>query len=131
MTISTRPMKAADRSAWEDLFAGYAAFYKVDQTAKMRETVYGWLMDADHGSKCIVAQDDKGPSLASPTIARLSVSCARLTNCFLDDLFVSPQARGTGAAQSVDQAVEVVAQQNGCGYVVWIRGNDNIVGAGC
>ncbi|WP_448326432.1 N-acetyltransferase family protein [Sulfitobacter sp. M13] len=130
MTITTRPMEAADRSAWEDLFAGYAAFYKVDQTAQMRETVYGWLMDADHGSKCILAQDENG-TIVGFTHYRPFVSQLRaMTNCFLDDLFVSPQARGTGAAQALIKAVEAVAQQKGCGTVRWITAEDNYRGRG-
>jgi len=69
----------------------------------MRETVYGWLMDADHGSKCILAQDETAPSLALPTTARFVSQLRAMTNCFLDDLFVSRQARGTRCCPSADQ----------------------------
>ena len=129
MTITTRPMDAADRSDWEALFAGYAAFYKVDQTPQMRETVFGWLMDPDHGSNCIVAQDASG--LVGFTHYRPFVSQLRAaTNCFLDDLFVSPQARGTGAAQALIKAVETVAKNNGWGTLRWITAEDNYRGRG-
>ncbi|MEO9465961.1 GNAT family N-acetyltransferase [Sulfitobacter pontiacus] len=130
MTITTRPMDAADRSAWEALFAGYAAFYKVDQTPQMRETVFGWLMDPDHGSNCIVAQD-ASDTLVGFTHYRPFVSQLRaVTNCFLDDLFVSPQARGTGAAQALIKAVETVAKNNGWGTLRWITAEDNYRGRG-
>ena len=130
MTLTTRPMEAADRSAWEALFAGYAAFYKVDQTPQMRETVFGWLMDPDHGSNCIVAQDASG-ALVGFTHYRPFVSQLRAaTNCFLDDLFVSPQARGSGAAQALIKAVETVAKNNGWGTLRWITAEDNYRGRG-
>lgn len=130
MTLTTRPMDAADRSAWETLFAGYAAFYKVDQTPQMRETVFGWLMDPDHGSSCIVAQDASGALVGfahyRPFVSQLRAA----TNCFLDDLFVSPQARGTGAAQALIKAVETVAKNNGWGTLRWITAEDNYRGRG-
>ena len=40
-----RPIAPHDRPAWEVLYAGYAAFYKVTQTEQMRSTVWGWLQD--------------------------------------------------------------------------------------
>ena len=130
MTVTTRPMDAADRSAWETLFAGYAAFYKVDQTPQMRETVFGWLMDPDHGSNCIVAQDDSGTLVGFPHYRPFVSQLRAATNCFLDDLFVSPQARGTGAAQALIKAVETVAKNNGWGTLRWITAEDNYRGRG-
>ncbi|MBQ0805216.1 MULTISPECIES: GNAT family N-acetyltransferase [unclassified Sulfitobacter] len=128
MTVTTRPLAASDRAAWETLFAGYAAFYKVDQTPDMRETVFGWLMDETHSSNCIVAQDASG-KLIGLTHYRPFVSQLRaITNCFLDDLFVDPAARGSGAAQALIGAVKSVAEEKGWGTVRWITAEDNYRG---
>jgi GNAT superfamily N-acetyltransferase len=130
MTVTTRPIAPADRAAWEGLFAGYAAFYKVDQTPQMRDTVFGWLMDDTHSSNCIVAEGAKG-TLIGFTHFRPFVSQLRAnTNCFLDDLFVDPAARGSGAAQALIGAVKTVAQDKGWGTVRWITAEDNYRGRG-
>lgn len=128
MKITTRPLKTEDRAGWDRLFAGYAAFYKVDQTSQMRETVFGWLMDPHHTSAGIVAEDGTG-ALVGLTHYRPFVSQLRaITNCFLDDLFVDPAARGSGAAQALIGAVEDVARRNGWGTVRWITAEDNYRG---
>lgn len=74
MTVTIHPLTADDRSDWETLFAGYAAFYRVAQTAQMRETVFGWLMDPDHTSKCLLAVDVTGGLSVSHTTAPLLAS---------------------------------------------------------
>ena len=128
MTITTRPLTADDRADWDRLFAGYAAFYKVDQSQEMRDTAFGWLMDPEHTSRGIVAEDASG-RIVGLTHYRPFVSQLRaVTNCFLDDLFVDPAARGSGAAQALIAAVEDVARQNGWGTVRWITAEDNYRG---
>lgn len=128
MTGMTRPLKASDRTAWDRLFADYAAFYKVEQTSQMRDLVFGWLMDPDHSTNCIVAEDATG-ALIGITHFRPFVSTLRAnTNCFLDDLFVDPASRGSGAAQALISAVKDVAQRNGWGVVRWITAENNYRG---
>jgi GNAT superfamily N-acetyltransferase len=125
MTVTTRALAASDRPVWEALFAGYAAFYKVDQTPQMRETVFGWLMDQTHSSNCIVAQDATGAVIGFTHYRPFASQLRAITNCFLDDLFVAPSARGSGAAQALIEAVKEVAKANGWGVVRWITAENN------
>ena len=79
--ITTRPLKVTDRAEWDDLYQGYATFYKVEQTAEMRDRVFGWLMDAEHTSNGIVAENADG-RLVGLTHYRPFVSClGARTNC--------------------------------------------------
>ncbi len=125
MTVTTRALAESDRPVWEALFAGYAAFYKVDQTPQMRETVFGWLMDQTHSSNCIVAQDATGAVIGFTHYRPFASQLRAITNCFLDDLFVAPSARGSGAAQALIEAVKEVAKANGWGVVRWITAENN------
>ncbi|MFY0648329.1 GNAT family N-acetyltransferase [Sulfitobacter geojensis] len=128
--ITTRPLKATDRAEWDNLYQGYATFYKVEQTADMRDRVFGWLMDAEHTSNGIVAENADG-RLVGLTHYRPFVSClGARTNCFLDDLFVDPAARGSGAADALIKAVADVARENGWPVVRWITADDNYRGRG-
>ena len=130
MPVTIRPVKAEDRAAWDTLYQGYATFYKVEQTPQMRDTVWGWLMDPDHGSNGFVAVNDAG-ALIGLTHYRPFVSCLKaVTNCFLDDLFVDPAARGSGAADALIAAVGDVAKANGWPVVRWITADDNYRGRG-
>ena len=130
MSVTTRPITAADRPRWEELFAGYATFYKVDQTPQMRETVFGWLMDKDHTSNAFVAEDASGQVVGFTHYRPFVSQLKACTNCFLDDLFVDPAARGSGAAEALIDAVGKTAAQNGWSVVRWITADDNFRGRG-
>ena len=126
--LTTRPLAASDRADWDRLFAGYAAFYKVEQTSQMRDTAFAWLMDPDHSSNGIVAVDGQGEIIGLTHYRPFASQLRATTNCFLDDLFVDPAARGSGAAQALIAAVEDVARQKGWGVVRWITAEDNYRG---
>ena len=130
MSVQIRPIMASDRSVWDRLFAGYATFYKVDQTDEMRDRVFGWLMDAEHTSNGLVAEDAKGEVIGfahyRPFVSQLSAR----TNGFLDDLYVDPTSRGSGAAEALINAVGDIARDKGWGVVRWITADDNYRGRG-
>lgn len=124
MTVEVRPVAAADRAAWDALYAGYAAFYKVTQTDAMRDTVWGWLMDpgqAVTGFVAVLEGQVIGIAHARAFARPLSAS----TGGFLDDLFVSPDARGTGAAQALIAAVVAEGRARGWSVIRWITAGDN------
>lgn len=124
MTLSVRPVDASDRSDWNRLYQGYAEFYKVPQTVEMRDTVWSWLMDPDHEVQGFVAELD-GAVVGLVHFRPFSSPLRAITNCFLDDLFVAPQHRGSGAARALIEAVQQRARENGWGVVRWITADDN------
>ena len=124
MPVTIRPLAHEARAAWEHLFKGYADFYKVEQTEEMRATVWGWLHDSNHGSNCLVADLDGaviGFTHYRPFVSQLRAA----TNGFLDDLFVDPAARGSGAAQALIDAVADKGREQGWGVIRWITAEDN------
>lgn len=124
MTRIRRP-EPVDRADWGRLYTGYAAFYRVEQTEAMRERVWGWLMDPAHEVEGLVAEGAGGlVGLAHfrPYARPLSAS----TGGFLDDLFVAPEARGTGAAQALIEAVAAEGRARGWTLLRWITAGDNL-----
>jgi len=127
MTVEIRRLAARDRDDWARLYAGYAAFYGVAQTEEMRARVFDWLLDGSHECEGLVAVRDS--RIIGLTHFRPFVSPLRaLTNCFLDDLFIEPQARGLGAADALIDAVTDIARDRGWGVVRWITAEDNYRG---
>lgn len=119
-----RPPVADDRPEWERLYAGYAAFYKVTQTPEMRATVWGWLHDPAHQTRGFVAEDQGrliGLAHFRPFARPLSAS----TGGFLDDLFVDPAARGSGAADALIAAIADEGRKQGWTVIRWITAEDN------
>ncbi|MDH5529402.1 MAG: GNAT family N-acetyltransferase, partial [Paracoccaceae bacterium] len=96
MTVVIREVSAPDRPEWERLYQGYAEFYKVTQTAEMRQTVWGWINDAGHETQCRVATTPQGHLLGLAHFRPFARPLSATTGGFLDDLYVEPEARGTG-----------------------------------
>lgn len=130
MTTAIRPVEATDRPQWDRLYQGYAAFYKVEQTAEMRDRVFGWLMDPAHECNGLVAENAAGSLVGLTHYRPFSSPLRAAVNCFLDDLFVDPDARGSGAADALIAAVADVARGKGWATVRWITADDNYRGRG-
>ena len=120
-----RPVEARDRGGWDLLYQGYADFYKVTQTPQMRDTVWSWLHDADHETNGLVAENAAGELVGLTHFRPFARPLSATTGCFLDDLFVSPAARGLGAAEALIEAVRAVAEQRGWSVVRWITAENN------
>lgn len=122
--LTIRDIRATDKSAWAGLYAGYAAFYKVEQTAAMRETVWGWLQDRAHSSCGLVAEFNANVvGLAHFRAFARPLSAS--TGGFLDDLFVDPAQRGSGAAEGLLRAVADHGRAQGWSVLRWITADDN------
>ncbi len=119
-----RPLTAPDRPEWEQLFAAYAAFYQMPQTEQMRAVIWGWLMDPLHGTKgfvAVLAGRVIGLAHMRPVPQTLTATMAG----FLDDLFVDPAARGSGAARALIAAVAQDAKAQGWTDLSWLTADDN------
>lgn len=122
--MQIRKPNAADREAWGTLYTGYAGFYGVPQTEAMRDRVWGWILDPAHETEALVAESDGrlvGLAHFRPFARPLSAS----TGGFLDDLFVDPEARGSGAAPALINALAAEGRARGWSMIRWITADDN------
>ncbi|MEN8840524.1 MAG: GNAT family N-acetyltransferase [Octadecabacter sp.] len=124
MSLVVRPIVLADHAAWDELYQAYAEFYGVDQTADMRERVFEWLTTNAHEVNGFCAALD-GKLVGITHYRIFARPLAAATGLFLDDLFVSPDARGTGAAGALIDAVRDKAKADGHSVVRWITAKDN------
>lgn len=119
-----RAIEAADRSAWDALYDAYAQFYGVPQTPEMRATVWDWICDPAHEVNGLVADHD-GTLVGFAHVRGFARPLAAATGLFLDDLFVSPASRGSGAAGALIEGVKIAAAEQGHSVVRWITAADN------
>ena len=119
-----RPVEAHDLEAWGELYRGYRDFYAKPHDAAVFETVWGWLMDPDHETRCLIATVDGVPvglghfrSFARPIDGGRGL--------YLDDLFTSPGARGSGAGSAILTRLAEIARDEGASLVRWITAADN------
>ena len=48
MNNSVRKIQLKDKEQWQELYKGYANFYKVEMNNQILETVWSWLHDKNH-----------------------------------------------------------------------------------
>lgn len=128
--VAVVPVATAHRAAWGRLYAGYAAFYKVEQTEAMRETVWAWLMDPAHEVNGLVALDASGEPVGLAHYRPYARPLRGGYGGFLDDLFVDPAQRGQRIADALIEAVAAVGREKGWGVIRWITADDNYRGRG-
>ena len=125
MSFRIVPIAAGHRAGWDVLYAGYAAFYKVDQTDGMRDRVWSWLHDPDADTEGLVAIDDDGRVVGLAHFAKLTRPLHASTAALLNDLFVPPDKRGEGIAAALLDAGCDVAGERGWAAVRWLTAEDN------
>lgn len=119
-----RPLEGADFAAWSRLYAEYATFYGVEQTEAMRSRVWGWINDPMHEVDGLVAERNGG-LIGLAHFRGFSRPLSASVGGFLDDLFVDPQARGSGAAAALIAAVEAEGRRRDWTVIRWITADTN------
>lgn len=122
---AVRSVRRADHDRWRQLYAGYAAFYRVEQTDQMAEDLWTWLHDPTHEVEGLVAVDGADNPIGLVHVRSFARPLSASTGGFLDDLFVEPSLRGTGAAGALLDAVSDLAHARGWSVVRWITADDN------
>ncbi len=120
MTVTIRPVEQADRARWEELFRGYAEFYKVDITGAAVDAVWGWIHDADAEFFGDLAVDGDGTVVGLVHYWPMYRPLAGGRTCYLSDLYVDPAIRGQGAGRTLIDHVRAYAAREGLSDVRWL-----------
>ena len=115
----------ADRGRWEELYRAYADFYREPVTAEQLDRVWSWVMDPTHDVNALLVRDAAGRAVGLAHYRPYFRPLAATVAGYLDDLFVEPAARGTGAVDALFEALRAVARQRGWGKIRWITADDN------
>ena len=124
------PLAERHRADWERLYAGYAAFYKVQQTPEMRATVWGWIQDPAHEVKALVAETPDSRAVGLAHYRPFARPLAAKTAGFLDDLFVDPSFRGQRVADALIEALSAIGRERGWSVIRWLTADNNYRGRG-
>lgn len=119
-----RPLEPDERAAWEPLWQGYLTFYESQVTPETTEVL--WQRLHDPNEPMFVLGAFIGGRLIGIVQYLFHRSCWTIGDyCYLQDLFVSPEARGTGAGRALIEAVERAARAHGASRVHWLTKEDN------
>ena len=126
MTTTIRALSKADEAEWRRLWTGYLEFYETSVTEEVYHTTFSRLLGED-------AQDyhgllaEQGGKIIGLTHYLFHRHCWRIENViYLQDLFVDPEARGTGAGRALIEAVYAAGDAVGCPTVYWTTQEFNV-----
>jgi GNAT superfamily N-acetyltransferase len=122
-----RPVGIGERADWEPLWRGYQIFYEVDIPAATTDVTWARLHDPAELMGVLGAYvDGKLLGIVHYLFHR---SCWTIGDyCYLQDLFVHPEARNRGLARALIAAVEGRARAAGASRVYWLTHETNAVG---
>lgn len=124
-TFKTSFVTESDKDEWRPLFDGYAEFYGVPMEDATADTVWRWLLDPDHLLEGILARDEGGRAVGFVHVRACPRPLGGRDVGFLDDMFVAPDARGSGAAEALFTALKELAEEREWPAIRWITQHYN------
>lgn len=126
--ITIRPLQPSDRADWNRLWTGYLDYYETSVPQAVYDSTFARLLgnDPQDFNGLIALVDGRAMGLTHYLFHR---HCWKIENvCYLQDLYVDPQARGTGLGRRLIEAVYAAADANGTPAVYWLTQDFNKTG---
>jgi GNAT superfamily N-acetyltransferase len=113
-----RSINSGDRAAWDALWAGYLAFYERVVSSEVTELTWRRLTAGD-GVFGFLAIDGAGDAVGLVHFVFHPTTWSSGGNCYLEDLFVVPSARGQRVGRRLIAAVAAAAKAQGAAVLYW------------
>jgi len=125
MTITVRGVQDNEFFTWLDLYVGYGEFYDSPVTDEKALLVWSWISDPENELEAYFAVDEEGTPIGLAHVREFVRPLDGSKGLYLDDLFVSPDARGAGAGSALLESLRDSARERGLSVVRWITAKDN------
>ena len=120
-----RPLRPEDEAGWRRLWTAYLDFYQTSVPEPVYASTFARLLGDDpRDFSALVAEADG--QLLGLTHYLFHRHCWKIEEtCYLQDLYVTPEARGTGLGRALIEAVYVRADAAGAPAVYWLTQDFN------
>ena len=114
-----RDLRAEDRAAWEPLWFGYLHFYRGELTPEVTDHTFALMTERRDGCFGLAAEADDGAVVGIAHCVLHVTTWSLGPTCYLEDLFVDPGHRGSGAAQALIETAGERARAQGSELLYW------------
>jgi GNAT superfamily N-acetyltransferase len=117
--MAIRPLAANDRALWQPLWLGYLEHYKSTLPVGLDDLTFARLTSGIEPMGGFLAIDDQGKAVGMVNWVTHRTTWNEKDNCYLQDLFVSPDVRGGGHGRALIEAVYAKAADMNMNRVYW------------
>ena len=119
-----RNLEEKDKKNWENLYNGYANFYKVPMNRVILDTLWNWIHDKNHIVNGVCYElENKIVGIAHYRTMPRPIKGEYIG--FLDDLYVDPNYRGQKIAQKIINYLKTLSKDNNWSGIRWITHSSN------
>lgn len=122
--MQIRPVSTPDYDSWRPLWDAYLEFYESELPDAVTADVFARLVAGDslHGA---IAIGDDGEAIGLVHWLFHPSTWSTSNYCYLEDLYVSPAARGLGVGAALIEHVSAEARSAGASKVYWLTHESN------
>jgi GNAT superfamily N-acetyltransferase len=122
--LTVRNVLPVDHDAWLPLWHGYQRFYNEEIPAEVTRITWARLLDpTEPVFGALALAGDRAVGMVHWLYHRSCWSVAN--NCYLQDLFVVPDHRGSGVGRNLIEHVAAAARDAACAKVYWLTHETN------
>jgi GNAT superfamily N-acetyltransferase len=126
-SVEIRAIERSDFDIWLPLWEGYQRFYKVDIPETVTRDTWERFFDPDEPMQAALAVMCDQPCGFAHTVYHRS-TWTTADYCYLQDLFVAPDARGRGIGRTLIEHVYAEAKRRQASRVHWLTHETNYPG---
>ncbi|SRR5690554_1871226 len=127
LIVSVEAVSVDDYQQWLPFWLEYQAFYKVSLAEETTLTTWNRFFDDNEKMHCAVARS-AGSILGFVHYLYHPSTWAVNDFCYLEDLYVTPIARGLQVGKQLIEFVQKQAQKKECARLYWHTQETNLVG---
>jgi GNAT superfamily N-acetyltransferase len=116
---SVRPLRGSDREQWQPLWEGYLHFYRAEPNPVWSESTFRALTGHDDQMAGLLALEPAGRAIGLAHLVFHASTWSTKPRCYLNDLFVARDTRGSGTGNALIEATYAAAAARGCDEVYW------------
>lgn len=120
MSVTVRPLRPSDETEWRALWKAYLEFYESSVSDKVYSKTFGRLIDPTVRAQFGLIAEANGQAVGLVHAIYHPHNWRVEEVCYLQDLYVASEARGTGAGRALIEAVYAAADANGTPSVYWL-----------
>lgn len=125
MELTVRSARPEDAQAWRTLWRGYCAALDGVVSDEVTEGLWRRILSTDEPIWCLLACRTGNEPVGFANYVLHPHTWSLQPVCYLEDLFVAPEARGNGAGRALIEGLTALGRQHGWRRVYWHTQEDN------